>query len=309
MHALRWFDPGDGGLDPFGNGHRVLAGLALHGKADGGLAVEPGQRSLGLKSVFGKSQITKFYEPAVPVGDHQIIKCLGCFKLALGLNDIFSPGIFDPAAGDLPVLATQGHFDIIGSQRGRFHFFPVYPDPHLARAAAAHGHRPDSGNLFDIPFQDLVSIMRQVLYGAISPDSDPNDGLVLGADLLDHRRVRVLRQTIADGGNLITNVLGSLFKVSFKIEFHGYDGIFLHTARRDGLYSAYRVHGLFDRVRDVYFHDLRTCADKFGRDVNHREIDLREQVEGELGKSHNAEHDERQTHHGHEHRPFYCYFR
>ena len=80
--------------------------------------------------------------------------------------------------------------------------------------------------------------------------------------------------------------------------------IFLHAARGDGLDAVDGVHGLFDDVRDVDFHDLGTCADQLCRDVHDRKIDLREEIEGKSREGHHAEHDEGQSHHGHEYRAF-----
>ena len=129
----------------------------------------------------------------MPVRDHQVVERLGCFILAFGLYDIFGARIFDPSARDFLVFPSQGQFDIIGGQGCRIHFVAVDPDAHLAGPAAAHGHRSDPGDLFNVALQDFIGIMRQVLDGPVSPDRDPDDGLVLGADLLDHRRFRVLR--------------------------------------------------------------------------------------------------------------------
>ena len=109
------------------------------------LAVEPCQGPLVLEAVLGLADVAQFDQSAVAIGDHQVIERFGRFELALGLDDIFGAGILDPSARDLAVLASQGHFDIIGGQRGCIHLCAVDPDAHLAGPAAADRHRPDAG--------------------------------------------------------------------------------------------------------------------------------------------------------------------
>src|SRR3990172_19947 len=90
--------------------------------------------------------------------------------------------------------------------------------------AAAYRDGSHTGNLLYVPLQRLVGIVRQILDGPVAPDSDPDDGLVLGADLLDHRRLGFLRQLVANGSDLVAHVLGRQIDVPLKMELHGHDG-------------------------------------------------------------------------------------
>ena len=229
LHALGRFDRGDRSLDALRNCNGVLAGLTFNRKSDRGLSVEPGDGPLVLETVLGVADIAELDELPMTIGDHQIIERFRRFVFALGLDNILDPLVLDLAAGNLFVLCAERQLYIACRKRQRLHFFSVKPDPDLPRAAAVHGHRTHAGDLLDVTLQDLVRIVGQVLDVPVSPYGDPDDRLVLGADLLDHRRIRILGQAVPHGRDLIADILCRLFHIPFEKELHRDNGVLFHA--------------------------------------------------------------------------------
>jgi hypothetical protein len=55
--------------------------------------------------------------------------------------------------------------------------------------------------------------MGQFLDRAVAGYGDPDDRLIIGADLFDDRRIGVFWQPVPDGGDFVPDILCSLFQI------------------------------------------------------------------------------------------------
>ena len=115
--------------------------------------------------------------------------------------------LLDLAAGDLHVLRLQRADDLRGREADRGQFLGVDDDVDLARTAADDEHLADAADRLEPAAQSLVGELGDVADRRGAGERDGEDGNGVRVDLLDDRRVGVLRQVAQDGVDPVADFL------------------------------------------------------------------------------------------------------
>jgi hypothetical protein len=147
-------------------------------------------------------------------------------------------------------------------------------DPDGAVAASAEAHLTDAVDGFEAFLEDVDGVLVELLLGAVALQGQPHDGLGVGLDLGDDRRVHVLGQAaqhlIDLGLDLVEGHVHLLFEGEGDV--HRRD-----AGRRGGLHvldARHAVDRRFDDVGDARIDDVRVGALQGGGDRDDRKFDV-----------------------------------
>ena len=200
-----------------------------------------------------------------------------------------------PARRFLLYLAQlRGNFsgrDIQGLQFGRIEFHPNLP-----RHAADAIDRPDALDaqqqfgdvVVDEPGQFLLAHRR-------IGDGIGHDRLAAQLHLGDDRIEHLFRQVAADARDRRTHIFQRLARIALQPELGRHNGVSVRDMGVQMFQSLRAGERVLDLARHLGFHLVRRRARHRGRHGDHRQIDIREQLDLHGLEGHHAqegEHDE-----------------
>src|SRR5262249_16632719 len=279
---------------------RVCPGLPLNREDDGARIIEPARRLVVLDAVNDAPEFFQSDGRAVAVRDDDRAVSLGGSKLPGSLYGKSLVGTVERAGRQIYVRFLHGLLRFINADAARRQRVRVQLHAHRVFLRAHHLHLRHAADHGDaLRDQRLGVLVHGREQQRRRSQRQIDDRLIRRIDFLGRRRAgharRQLPLRFGDGG---LHVLRRRVNVAVEAELNGD----LRTAERPG--RGHVVHAgdggelLLERRRDGRRHRLRVGAGQRRRDLDGREIDVRQIVYGEQPIAHYAEdqdgrHDER----------------
>ena len=184
-------------LDPLDHRDGVRAALAADLEGDGRLAVQAGGGPLLLGAVLGLADV--LHPDGLPIhgSDDQVVEGARGGKAAHGAERLLPPGTGHLPAGDVGVLRAMASRTAVDRQLVGGNVLGVHqtltcappaPDPHLPT--------PSDRSICLLHDLSAISVSSRTWR---SPESERQYRLALVVELVDDRRVHVLRQPVQHG--------------------------------------------------------------------------------------------------------------
>src|SRR4030095_1931862 len=122
-------------------------------------------------------------------------------------------------------------------------------------------------------------------------------------ETLNGRILDLLRQPLADRRDFLTHFRGRALRIDLEAQLEADAREAFGRGRDDTLHAVDAGDGVFDRAGDQGLDFFGTGARIDHRDVHEGEVDLREQVDAEASKGHDAQHHEAHDDHRREDGP------
>ncbi len=278
--------------------HQVGARTGRDAEAEGRGQVVARHAALVGDAELGEADVGEADRPAVDGGDDEVVEVLDRLEEAEVAHRELGQRTLDEAARQLEVLAVQGHDDVVHRQAVGGELVAVDPDPDHGLAEAGHEDVADPRHRLQLGLHHLVGVVRE-LAGIEPGERHPQHGLGVDVELLDDGRLGVERQLADRARDLVANVLGGDVDVAVGGEHDRHLRHALAGVGGDLVDALDRVDRGFDDVGDVGLHDLRRGAGQEGDHRDHREVDGRQEVDGQGLVAEDAEDHQRQhQHHG-----------
>jgi hypothetical protein len=134
-------------------------------------------------------------------------------------------------------------------------------------------------------------------------DGYEQDGVAAGIGFGHHGRgINVLREVPLGLAHLVAHVVGSLFEVDAKVEFHGDIAVAQGRGTGDGPDARDAVDGAFERLSDLTFNDFRIGARVVGAHRDVGRVDGGVLAHAQKSVAHNTKKHDEDAHHGGENR-------
>ncbi len=260
------------GLDDVG------AGLFEHHQEHAALAVGPGRLFGVFRPGDGLADIANPQRAAVAVGDDDVVPVLGIQQLVVGVDGVGAGGAVDVAlravdGGDRDLAAHVLHRQALGDELGRIDL-----DTDRGLLLPADDDLRDTGDLADLLRElGVDGVADRGQRQRVRCRRQQQDRRVRRVDLaIGRRRGQVFRQLPAGGVDRGLHVVGGGIDRAVEIELDGDRGG-AEIAGRGHLRDAGNLRELaLQRLRDRRGHGFRAAAGQRRRDLDGREVDLRQ---------------------------------
>ncbi len=174
----------------------------------------------------------------------------------------------------------------------------------LTHLTAVDLHRRDAVDLLDQRLQIILDDAPGNVRGLGRAHRVHHDRQCGDVEALDGRILDVLRQLVANRGDLLTHLRRRLLRIDFEAQLDADAGERFARVRFDALDAVDTRHRVFDWLRDQRLDFLRRGARVDHRDVDEGEVDVGKQIDAEPRHRDDAEHHEGQDDHCGEDGPF-----
>ena len=189
------------------HGHRVCAALFTDGEHHRGHAIVTGHGFLLLGPVFHPRHVTHADQTAVRLAQDEHADLLHAPCLAQHAEARLAGRILHRAGRDLHVLCAEAALhvrsgQIVGAQPHR-----IEPHIDLPQSSAQQRDLPHTTHAFKLPPQHLVGKLGDLAHRLVGHEGDVQNRRGIGIELLDDRRVHLLRQIGDDTGDAVPHFL------------------------------------------------------------------------------------------------------
>ena len=292
-------------LDRVGHGHGVGAALFDDAHAHGELAFGAGEAADVVEAVFDGGDVLEAEHPvaraaAHPVGDDQVGELFRSVGLAVDPDVVFLGTVVDVACRDVGMLGGDAVEDVLDGDLALGHLVGVEPDPEVGVDVAAQVDVAHAGHHGQVVLEVLADVAGELGQGDLGArfglEHQPDDGLVLGVDLLDDGRVDLRGQVALGLGDAALHVLHRGVDAAVEVELHGDPGLAHAGGGVDVLHALHAHDRVLDDVGDLGLHDLGGGVLPGHGDGDHGEVHVRQladahAVEADPAEDHESDHE------------------
>ena len=259
-------------------------------------AVEQRSRAPFGDGVADVGHLVEPHTPAIANGDFHLRQLFGGLHRGDGAHGLFAAAKIGAPARRLLLYLAQlrgnlGGRDIQSQQFGRAEFHPNLP-----RHAADAIDRPDALDAQQQLGDVVVDEPGQFLFAHRRiGDGIGNDRLAAQFDLGDDRIQHLFRQVAAYPRNGRPHIFQRLARIALQTELGRHNGVSVRDMGIQMFQSLRAGQRILDLARHLGFHLVRRRARHRGRHGDHRQIDIRKQLDLHGLEGHHAqegEHDE-----------------
>ena len=250
------------------------------------------------------ADVAQAHREAADVRDNDVVELLRRLEVGLGNDGEFACARFDPAGGNLGVLAADRVLDVLHRQLVAGEPVAIEIDAHRDLPFAEDSDVRCARQHRQARLHVALHVIGRLEHGASARlHRDVNHRKRIGFDFRDHRLVDGIGQLRAHAGNLVAHVGRRGIGIALQCE-PNVDLTALGAALRRHDFDAFDTgERILERLGDLRFDDFGRRAAIGRDDAHHRLVDPRIFAHREARvRNHPDEHDD-QRQHGGQHRP------
>jgi hypothetical protein len=214
-------------------------------------------------------------------------------KGALGAHAELALAGFHAPRRQFQVLGAQGLLHLVHRQAPGRQGLAVEPDAHGKGLAATDPHPRHAVDYGKAIHQVAAGIVTQFRNRqAIAGQVEPEDDVLVGVHLLDLRRLRLVRQVIADSRDPVADIVGGAIDIAADIELDGDVGAAILAQGFDALDAFHPRHHVLDEAGDAGLHHVGGGTGITGLHRDHRRVDVRILAQGQAVEGQQAKGDQ-----------------
>jgi hypothetical protein len=272
---------------------RVGAGLLAHRERHRVGAVEARRRHAIFEAVDHLADVLHAHRRSAGGSQDDVLDLRGGLVLALRAQRNRLAVAPDLPTGHVQVVGGEFRGDFRERKIQRFETARIEVDLQLADFAAVHFNGSDAVDLaeerLEVVFNHAADAIR---LQAGRADRVRRNRQRRHVETLDGRILDLLRQPLADRRRLSHALRGRGLRIDLEAQLDADAREAFGRRRDDALHAVDAGDGVFDRARDQRLDFFRTRARIDHRDVDEGEVDLREEIDAEASKGHDAQHHE-----------------